>query len=67
MSAVGEATALDAANKFRTQSSIISHLRQDTVSELFEDVVSTLGVEHILTSAYHRQTDATNVLIIRSK
>uniref|UniRef100_A0A672GZ00 Integrase catalytic domain-containing protein n=1 Tax=Salarias fasciatus TaxID=181472 RepID=A0A672GZ00_SALFA len=67
VSAVREATAQVAANKFITDifarhgapSYLISDRGTPFVSELFEHVVSTLGTEHRLTTAYHPQTNAT--------
>uniref|UniRef100_A0A672HDJ5 Gypsy retrotransposon integrase-like protein 1 n=1 Tax=Salarias fasciatus TaxID=181472 RepID=A0A672HDJ5_SALFA len=67
VSAVREATAQVAANKFITDifarhgapSYLISDRGKPFVSELFEHVVSTLGTEHRLTTAYHPQTNAT--------
>uniref|UniRef100_A0A3Q1GE16 Integrase catalytic domain-containing protein n=2 Tax=Acanthochromis polyacanthus TaxID=80966 RepID=A0A3Q1GE16_9TELE len=67
VSAVREATAQVAANKFISDvfarhgapSFLISDRGTPFVSELFEHVVSTLGTEHRLTTAYHPQTNAT--------
>uniref|UniRef100_A0AAZ1XP91 Integrase catalytic domain-containing protein n=1 Tax=Oreochromis aureus TaxID=47969 RepID=A0AAZ1XP91_OREAU len=67
VSAVREATAQVAANKFITDifarhgspSYLISDRGTPFVSELFEHVLSTLGTEHRLTTAYHPQTNAT--------
>uniref|UniRef100_A0A3P9DAT6 Integrase catalytic domain-containing protein n=1 Tax=Maylandia zebra TaxID=106582 RepID=A0A3P9DAT6_9CICH len=67
VSAVREATAQVAANKFITDifarhgspSHLISDRGTPFVSELFEHVLLTLGTEHRLTTAYHPQTNAT--------
>lgn len=67
VSAVREATAQVAANKFISDifarhgapSYLITDRGTPFVSELFEHVVSTLGTEHRLTTAYHLQTNAT--------
>ncbi|CAI5682831.1 unnamed protein product [Oreochromis niloticus] len=67
VSAVREATAQVAANKFITDifarhgstSYLISDRGTPFVSELFEHVLLTLGTEHRLTTAYHPQTNAT--------
>uniref|UniRef100_A0A668SGY8 Integrase catalytic domain-containing protein n=1 Tax=Oreochromis aureus TaxID=47969 RepID=A0A668SGY8_OREAU len=67
VSAVREATAQVAANKFITDifarhgspSYLISDRGTPFVSKLFEHVLSTLGTEHRLTTAYHPQTNAT--------
>lgn len=67
VSAVREATAQVAANRFITDifarhgapSYLISDRGTPFVSDLFEHVVSTLGTEHRLTTAYHPQTNAT--------
>lgn len=67
VSAVREATAQVAANKFISDifarhsapSYLISDRGTPFVSDLFEHVVSTLGTHHRLTTAYHPQTNAT--------
>uniref|UniRef100_A0A3Q0R4V2 Gypsy retrotransposon integrase-like protein 1 n=1 Tax=Amphilophus citrinellus TaxID=61819 RepID=A0A3Q0R4V2_AMPCI len=67
VSAVREATAQVAADKFITEifaqhgspSNLISDRGTPFVSDLFEHVLSTLGTEHRLTTAYHPQTNAT--------
>uniref|UniRef100_A0A3Q0S5U4 Integrase catalytic domain-containing protein n=1 Tax=Amphilophus citrinellus TaxID=61819 RepID=A0A3Q0S5U4_AMPCI len=67
VSAVREATAQVAADKFITEifarhgspSYLISDRGTPFVSDLFEHVLSTLGTEHRLTTAYHPQTNAT--------
>uniref|UniRef100_A0A3B3XCG6 Integrase catalytic domain-containing protein n=1 Tax=Poecilia mexicana TaxID=48701 RepID=A0A3B3XCG6_9TELE len=67
VSAVREATARVAANKFITDifaqhgspKYLISDRGTPFISELFEHVVSTLGTEHRMTTAYHPQTNAT--------
>uniref|UniRef100_A0A8C5GZ94 Integrase catalytic domain-containing protein n=1 Tax=Gouania willdenowi TaxID=441366 RepID=A0A8C5GZ94_GOUWI len=67
VSAVREATAQVAAKKFISDifarhgspSYLISDRGTPFVSELFEHVVSVLGTEHRLTTAYHPQTNAT--------
>uniref|UniRef100_A0A668RSX9 Gypsy retrotransposon integrase-like protein 1 n=1 Tax=Oreochromis aureus TaxID=47969 RepID=A0A668RSX9_OREAU len=67
VSAVREATAQVAANKFITDifarhgspSYLISDRGTPFVSELSEHVLVTLGTEHRLTTAYHPQTNAT--------
>lgn len=64
MSAVREATAQVAANKFITDIFARSYLVSDRgtpfISKLFEHVVLTFGTEHRLTTAYHPQTYATD-------
>uniref|UniRef100_A0A3B3U2M7 Integrase catalytic domain-containing protein n=1 Tax=Poecilia latipinna TaxID=48699 RepID=A0A3B3U2M7_9TELE len=67
VSAVREATARVASNKFITDifarhgspKYLISDRGTPFISELFEHVVSTLGTEHRMTTAYHPQTNAT--------
>uniref|UniRef100_A0A3B3BNI0 Integrase catalytic domain-containing protein n=1 Tax=Oryzias melastigma TaxID=30732 RepID=A0A3B3BNI0_ORYME len=67
VSAVREATAQVAAKKFISDvfarhgspSYLISDRGTPFVSDLFEHVVSVLGTEHRLTTAYHPQTNAT--------
>lgn len=67
MSAVREATAQVAANKFISDvfahhgapSYLISDRGTPFMNELFEHIVSTLGTEHRLTTAYNPQTNAT--------
>uniref|UniRef100_A0A3Q0QW83 Integrase catalytic domain-containing protein n=1 Tax=Amphilophus citrinellus TaxID=61819 RepID=A0A3Q0QW83_AMPCI len=63
VSAVREATAQVAADKFVTEifarHGSSSYLISDFVSDLFEHVLSTLGTKHRLTTAYHPQTNAT--------
>ncbi|KAL6455152.1 hypothetical protein MHYP_G00364050 [Metynnis hypsauchen] len=67
VSAVKEATAQTAANKFMsevfarhgTPSYLISDRGFPFISDFFKHVVSALGTEHRLTTAYHPQTNAT--------
>uniref|UniRef100_A0A3B1JX16 Integrase catalytic domain-containing protein n=1 Tax=Astyanax mexicanus TaxID=7994 RepID=A0A3B1JX16_ASTMX len=67
VSAVKEATARTAANKFMSEvfarhgapTYLISDRGSPFISDFFEHVVSSLGTEHRLTTAYHPQTNAT--------